>query len=1231
MSSPASPSPSTQAGSPAGSARQALQRLQTRLAELEARVAAPIAIVGISCRLPGGVSDAESYWSLLRDGRDAVGPIPKERWDADACFDADPQARGKSYQRHGGFVDGIDQFDAALFDISPREAAELDPQQRMLLEESWAALEDAGHLGARLAGSRSGVFVGLATNDYALRHMASGDPERIGVHSLTGSAGCIASGRIAYALGLHGPAVTVDTACSSSLMAVHLACQSLRAGECDLALVGGVNALLDPALSIYLSRARALSPSGRCRAFAAAADGFVRSEGCAVIVLRRLDEALADGDRVRAVIRGSAANNDGRSNGLTAPNGVAQERLLVDALRAARVAPDEIGYLEAHGTGTPLGDPIEFGAIAAVFGARPASVAPLALGSVKTNLGHLEAASGIAGLIKLALLVERGALVPHLHLDAPSPHLGHAEARIDIPTENAPWPAGYARRIGGVSSFGFSGTNVHVVVEEPPAPAAVVATAASPSLLMLSARSQPALQKLAARHQARLADDPSLVVGDVAHSANTGRLPLDVRAAVVATTREELARGLFAIAGGAQPGSTVTTRPRVAFLFGDGDASAREAVRALVARSALVRSLLERIDRALADHGQPALLASLDGDEPHPRAPLWTLALQLLLVELWRAWGVTPSVVLGHGAGEYAAACAADLFDVEAALALLLGAPSADGMRVRPPRLSVFSSAAAGAIRPDELGGASEWRQRLQNLARLDEAVRAALAGGVDALVEIGPDGALLTQAQRLADDGARLWLPSLQPGRDALETMLAALGALFVRGADVDADGLARERGGFRRVALPTYPFERRRHFLPPAQPRATPARPWHQLLRVDSPAIAGALFTTELALEEMPLVADHVVGGGALVNLVVYLTLATEAFAAATGRRCRQLDELFIARPLVLAAGERHAVQVLLTVGDDGAADVRIVSRRGDEAGAPWLTQVRTTARAEPSEAAPPLAMIPAVDTEPLDLDGPAGFYATLARRGVALGPACRGLEALARHGEHSVGLLRDGATPRPGEPVAIPLALVDGAFQATMAPHLDDETPRVIVGFRRLQLDGAWRDGRRVVGEQRLDGDGGASARFTLFDERGAPLVRCDGIRYQPLAARGDRPTATPPPTSPTTATAAPGELGLTLAALPADERAAAAERALAQILGDVLQLDAGALESLPLARLGVDSFMAMELAERVEQVAGVRLSLLSILQDATLSSLATEIAQRASGADGPVANAMDEGSI
>ena len=422
----------------------ALEQMQARLDAAERARHAPIAVVGMGCRFPGGANDPDAFWQMLRDGVDAIGEVPPDRWDADAYYDPDPDAPGKMSTRWGAFVDGIDRFDPQLFGITPREAAAMDPQQRLVLEVGWEALESAGIAPDSLGGSATGVFVGIVNNDYEQLSRSRGGPDQFDAYYASGSAQSIAAGRLSYVLGLQGPAIAVDTACSSSLVAVHLAVQSLRTGECRLALAGGVNAILVPDASIALTRYRMLAADGRCKTFDAAADGFARGEGCGMVVLKRLADALADGDRVLAVIRGSAVNQDGASSGLTAPNGPAQEAVIRSALADAGIATADVGYVEAHGTGTSLGDPIEVQALAASLGPGRPAERPLLIGSVKTNVGHLEAAAGIAGLIKLALCLRHGEIPPHLHLRTPNPLIPWASLPVAVPREPTPWPAGAA-------------------------------------------------------------------------------------------------------------------------------------------------------------------------------------------------------------------------------------------------------------------------------------------------------------------------------------------------------------------------------------------------------------------------------------------------------------------------------------------------------------------------------------------------------------------------------------------------------------------------------------------------------------------------------------------------------------------------------------------------------------------------------------------------------------------
>ncbi len=456
--------------SPLRRALHAIEVLESRLEEQRRATTEAIALTGIGCRFPGNARTPAEFWDLLRDGRDAVTPVPPQRWDAAAFLAEHPDTPGRMVTRHGGFLDDIESFDPAFFGISPREAGRMDPQHRLLLEVAWEALDAAGQTPDRRAGRNTGVFVGITSAEYGSLQLAAEGTRTLDAYHLTGNALNTAAGRLSFVFGLGGPALAVDTACSSSLTAVHLACQSLRRRECDSALAAGVNALLSPVGSIALSRGQVLAPSGRARTFDEEADGMVRGEGCGAVVLKRLSDAIRDGDPILAVIQGSAINQDGPSSGLTVPHRPAQARLLREALAAAGLPPTAIDYIETHGTGTPLGDPIEVGALGDVFAAERSAEAPLLLGSVKTNFGHLESAAGMAGLIKTVLALHHEALPPHLHFTTPSAKIDWREGRLRVANTLTAWPRGDRPRIAGVSSFGFSGTNAHIILAEPPPP-----------------------------------------------------------------------------------------------------------------------------------------------------------------------------------------------------------------------------------------------------------------------------------------------------------------------------------------------------------------------------------------------------------------------------------------------------------------------------------------------------------------------------------------------------------------------------------------------------------------------------------------------------------------------------------------------------------------------------------------------------------------------------------------
>ncbi len=557
-----------------------LDRAQRRLGEVESREHEPIAIVGMSCRLPGGVGSPAQLWELLSEGRDAIDGFPDDRgWDLGRLYDPDPEQPRTSYAREGGFLERAADFDADFFEIGPREALAIDPQQRVLLEACWEALEDAAIDPHALHGSPTGVFAGVMYRDYGVAMPIGAELEG---YMGQVSSGSVVAGRISYTLGLEGPAMSVDTACSSSLVAMHLACQALRGGECSFALAGGVTVIAAPGVFIEFARQRGLSPDGRCKSFAEAADGVGFAEGVGVLALERLSDAEAKGHRVLATIKGSAVNQDGASNGLTAPNGPSQERVIRQALANARLEPKDVEVVEAHGTGTTLGDPIEAGALLATYGQERDR--PLRLGSVKSNIGHTQAAAGVAGVIKAVLAMREGVLPKTLHVDAPSSKVEWEAGEIELLTEPAEWkPNGHPRR-AGVSSFGASGTNAHLILEEAPVAGRDPGPGASakdrdgeepvpltgPVPIVLSAKSVEALRAQVERLGAHLEQHPDLDPTDLSFSLVTTRAQLEQRAVVVGEGREELLAGLSALAKGEPSPNAHTakaTSGRLAYLF----------------------------------------------------------------------------------------------------------------------------------------------------------------------------------------------------------------------------------------------------------------------------------------------------------------------------------------------------------------------------------------------------------------------------------------------------------------------------------------------------------------------------------------------------------------------------------------------------------------------------------------------------------------------------------------
>lgn len=1192
----------------------AIEELQARLAAAERARHAPIAVIGIGCRLPGGVDGPDAYWRLLCDEVDAIGAIPSSRWDVEALYDPDPNVPGKMSQRVGGFLDEIDRFDPQFFGIAPREAAAMDPQQRLLLEVTWEALEHAGQAPAKLAGSATGVYIAVTSSDYLQVHLTNRGLDGLDAYFASGVAHSIASGRLAYILGLQGPSLTIDTACSSSLVAVHLALQSLRAGETRLALAGGVNLILSPENSITLSKHQMLAPDGRCKFGDTRADGFVRGEGCAIVALKRLSDALADGDRVLAVISGSAVNQDGASSGLTAPNGPAQQAVVRAALADAGLTPAMVSYVEAHGTGTALGDPIELQALGAVFDATRLAGSPLVVGSVKTNLGHLEATAGIAGLIKLVLMLQHKQIPASLHFTTPSPQIPWDALSLRVPTTLEPWVSAVPR-VAGVSSFGFSGTNAHLVLAEaPPHEAPEVECERPLHLLPLSARSEQALRELAERYARELGTTPQTQLAELAFTAGSGRSHFSHRLAIVAADSSAAAAQLGAFAQGERvPGlsarhSERADPPRIAFLFTGQGAQYAGMGRDLYATQPVFRATLDRcaatldqhLDRPLLDllFAEPGSEAAQDLDQTAYTQPA-LVALEFALAELWRSWGIEPAALLGHSVGEYTAAILAGVCSLEDGLALvatrgrlmqqlpaggamatifaasstikaaleayagqvsvaayngpehtvvagpvtaiesLIGQFTAAGVRAQrlhvshafhspliEPALDTFEQAVAtvqlraprmrllsnltGELAGQEMTTPAYWRRHAREPVRFAQGVERLAKLGCEIFIEIGPHPALLGMAQAMLPPEQGYWLPSLRRNRDGWQQLLESLSHAYTAGVEVDWAGFDRAYGR-RKLALPTYPFQRERYWIDPRPgAKLVPRRrnqDEHPLLgrRLRS-ALRQVQFECELAAGDLTYLDDHRVFGLTILPAAAFTELALAAARAALGTKLPGLDALEIHAPFALAEGETRVLQTVLFPTDDGAT-VEILSQgEENEAWSLHASAAVIVAPAEQSSAANvTLAELRERCPEPV---APDSHYTRLRTYGLDLGSSLQVLTAIQRGESEALGeLTLPAAAVAESDHYMLHPALLDACLQlfAIAAPATKDAF--LPIALDSLRLYGAL--GGRATAHAWIQPSAGHETlvgAVRIFDLAGNLIAALDGVRLK----RGDLAT-------------------------------------------------------------------------------------------------------------------------
>ena len=797
----------------------------------------PIAIIGMGCRFPGA-NNPEEFWELLKNGRDAIREVPADRWDIEKYYDLDQDKPGKTYARHGGFIEHVDQFDSKFFGISPNEADHIDPQQRLLLEVSWEALENAGIPPDQLNKSLTGVFVGIGQSDYGQYHFEDARVNDMNIYKGTGNSHSFAAGRLSYFLGAQGPSISVDTACSSSLVTVNMACQSLRNGESNLAIAGGVQLMLSPQSSIFLSKSKALSPDGKCKTFSDEANGYVRGEGCGVVVLKRLSDAIRDNDHILSVVRSVAINHDGRSSGLTVPNGQSQEALIRNAMETASVTAADISYLEAHGTGTPLGDPIEMEAIAHTLATNRNKNEPLLVGSVKTNIGHLEHAAGIASLIKVTLAMEHKQIPAHLNFKKPSSLIDWDGISVKIPVNLTPWLPSTNKRVAAISSFGLSGTNAHLIVEEAPVKAKEQKSFERPvHVFTISAKNAPALNELASRYLDFFRNNRSISFEDACFSENVGRSKMAERLAFSAVDAPDAVNKLKSFMDGNLKENVFSARlsgsddNALAFLFSGKGIQNAQVYQELFESHPLFRETLLRCNKHLKNHFDNSLIEILfpvDANQALAHEAGYALAAQFAIeyamAILWLSWGMQPAYLTGWGLGELTAACVAGVFTIEDGLTLVSKMGSRDvfqkalnEVEFNNPQIPLISNI-TGKLCGKEITTPAYWIEQVTVSGSFFRGIRELEERKCTVLLGIGQDAELLDITRNsLLFPGKTKLLASCVPDKSVWLQLTESLAELFVAGFSINFQKFD-EPYNRQKVSIPGYPFQRKRHWNGPS-----------------------------------------------------------------------------------------------------------------------------------------------------------------------------------------------------------------------------------------------------------------------------------------------------------------------------------------------------------------------------------------------------------------------------
>ncbi len=1097
-----------------------ISQLNNRIKELEGEIEhkEPIAIIGMSCRFPGGSDSPEALWDLLSAGRDGIEPIPQSRWDIEQWYDTDPEAAGKMYVREGGFVKGIEAFDPSFFKISPQEARSMDPQQRLLLECSWEALERAGLRQTDLSNTNTGVYIGISGNDYLVS--TSGDTGQMDAYSLLGSINSAIAGRIAYWLGLTGPNMVVDTACSSSLVSLHLGVQALRQGECDQAIVGGVSLLLSPAGMVYLSKIKSLSPTGRCHTFSNQADGFIRGEGAGVLVLKPLSKAKADGDPILALVKGTGVNQDGKSQGFTAPNGPSQQQVIKKALAEAQLQPSDIGYIECHGTGTDLGDPIEVQSIGAVF---KDNKKPVVLSSIKSNIGHAEAAAGVAGVIKAILSMQHGLIPRSLHSEELNEKIDWASYPVKVAREPVEWGKNEQPRRAGISGFGITGTNAHVILEEAPDKEELSKEGELPAracqLVPVSGEGKEALLGQISALKDYILSDKAPSLEELAYSLATTRSHFRTQQAFIAQNREDLIQQLSSA-----DLPTNTSPGKVAFLFTGQGAQYIEMGKGLYDTEPFFKATLDTCFDLIQSESGKDLKSYLFAPANDEEADLihqttYTqpvlFAIEYSLARLWQHWGVTPDILMGHSLGELVAATIAGVFSPNDGMKLavargrlmglqpqtgkmvsvradkesvarhltdktamvsiaaengprqtvisgdtntineLMSSFEAEGIKVKElktshafhsplmdPVLNDFRRVAEtisyshpsiplvsnvnGRLAGEEVQKASYWTNHIRTAVLFSTGMQTLEAQGVTTYLEVGPQQVLTGMGTHcVGEEDQYCWIHSLQKDQPDQETMLGNLARWYASGRDIDWENFYQNREQ-SRVALPTYAFQRARHWVEKRKSHSGGKSTGHLLLGSEFVVAGQRVYEQTLDLKSYTYFSDHQVFGKLVVPGAAMAELVQGFISQLEGTY--QLAELLVESPMIFLEDEIQ-VQLITESVAEGNYNFSIYSKTKK---ADWQRNASGLVEAadeDLSQSVNPASIIENLKPEETD-----DLYNNMESAGVSLGPAFQVVKEAYRNQDRLVGRVELGNTDVSG--YQLHPTLLDGIFQLSSA---------------------------------------------------------------------------------------------------------------------------------------------------------------------------------------------------